>query len=198
MRAQWRRQLPAQLKGPRPGGWAVGSIVWPPPSPASTGSAAAGTGLLAEAPSCSPHAGTPWPARPRLGLQPPWCCLPCRLLLLLASRGHCLGTWEDLAGGGRVWRPHPGVVRDSVHQDGTDREEGREKVVHWAGGRARGPPPDASLGGYGSVSFVAGQGRRVLGLTGCVMRPPLSHLFPKLYSEGTGEHPPLGSVFCDS
>ena len=31
MRAQWRRQLPAQLKGPRPGGWAVGSIVWPPP-----------------------------------------------------------------------------------------------------------------------------------------------------------------------
>lgn len=69
------------------------------PPLASTGSAAAGSGLLAEAPSCSPHAGTPWPARPRLGLRPPWCGPLRGLLLLLVSRGHCLGTWGDLAGG---------------------------------------------------------------------------------------------------
>lgn len=62
------------------------------PPLASTGSAAAGSGLLAEAPSCSPHAGTPWPARPRLGLRPPWCG-PCA--------GYCC-CWPP---GGTAWAP---------------------------------------------------------------------------------------------
>lgn len=100
----------------------MGSIHCLPAAPllANSGSAAADSRLLAEAWSCSPHAGTPWPARPPLGLQPLWRCLLHWPLRLLVSRGHCLGTWEVLAMRARAWGPHFGVVRSLVHQGRPD------------------------------------------------------------------------------
>lgn len=70
VRGQWRR-LSAQLKGPRPGGWVMGSIVHSPPPLAITGSASVSTRPLAETGSCSPPRRHVL-ARTSLGLQPCW------------------------------------------------------------------------------------------------------------------------------
>lgn len=51
--------------------------------------------------------------------------------LRLDSRGHCLGTWEILAGWVRAWGLCFGLVRGWVHQGGTDWAGGKGKVTPW-------------------------------------------------------------------
>lgn len=92
VRAQWRRQLPAQLKGPRPGSWAVGSIVWPPP-------------LWRAQPQQQPAAGS-WQ---KLCPAPPTQARPGLHVLAWASSHHgtvrCAGSCPCWPPGGTAWAP---------------------------------------------------------------------------------------------
>lgn len=97
----------------------MGSIVCPPsPALASTDSAAAGSGLLAEAlvllpPRRHALARTSSPGPPATMALPaaPATAAP-------GLQGALLGHLGSLAGRVRAWGPHLGIVRGRVHQGG--------------------------------------------------------------------------------
>lgn len=178
MRVQWRRQLPAQLQGPRPGGWAVGSIVWPPP-------------LWRAQAQQQPAAGSWQKLRP----APPTQARPGLHVLAWASGHHgaararataAAGLQGALLGHlGRPCRGRQGLEASpwgclGLSPPGWDRlGRGQRKggpLGRWWGRWWGKVTPGCSVGSYCSVSFVDRKGRRVLGPTGGVTRPPLSRL----------------------